>query len=190
MKKIVLVLMALLMLAPVAAVAADYWILNAKGGVGFPLGELGENVNLSWDAGISARRGLDREISVGGSITYATMPYKVTSAAQPFSATVVNAEIAFAPYLPDLFIWPYVKAGVGLFMVKYSALEGTPPNYTSVGKDETAFGIILGGGATYPITNELGANVEIVYNQASVQGGQGDNYNFLTFNAGITYFMK
>lgn len=189
MKKIILGFLAALVMAP-AAFAVDFWIISPKGGVSLPLGQLGDNVNLSWNAGVSVRKGFDREISAGGSVGYVSMPYKVTSATQPFTALIINGEFVFAPYMPDFFVWPYIKAGAGIFMVKYTVLTGTWPTYTTSVKDETAFGIMLGGGVNYPITNEIAANLEIMYNQASIQGGQGDNYNFLTFNLGVTIFLK
>jgi hypothetical protein len=189
MKKFLLAVLLVFMLIPEVLTAADFWIINPRGGIAFPLEPLANNVNLSWNAGLSARKGFDREMSAGGGLTYVTMPYKVTDAAQPFSAFIINGEFVFAPYLPDFFVWPYIKAGVGLFLVKYTA-GGEPPDYASVGKEETAFGIILGGGVNYPLTNEVAANLEILYNQASIQGGQGDNYNFFTFNVGVTLFLK
>ncbi|HRU39449.1 MAG TPA: outer membrane beta-barrel protein, partial [Candidatus Goldiibacteriota bacterium] len=184
MKKTLMVILTVLALLPAAASAFELWIINPRGGIAFPLGQLGDNTSLSWNAGVSARKGFDREIAAGGSISFATMPYKVTSAPEPFACTILNAEFTFTPYLPDLFVWPYLKVGAGVFLVKYAAVTGTYPDYSTVMQDETAFGIILGGGVNYPVTNEIAANLEILYNQASVQGGQGDNYNFLTFNLG------
>lgn len=190
MKKILMMVLAALIVLPAAAGAVDFWIINARGGVSYPLGQLGENNNLSWAAGISVRKGFDREISVGGGISMVSMPYKDVSATEPFSSTILNAEFAFSPYLPDFIVWPYIKAGLGIFMVKYTSLTGTYPSYVVKVNTENAFGIIMGGGVNYPITNEIAANLEILYNQASVQGGQGDNYNFLTFNVGVTVFLK
>jgi opacity protein-like surface antigen len=190
MKKTLLMVLAVLVFVPAVLTAADFWIINARGGVSYPLGQLGENNDLSWNVGASGRKGFDREISIGGGIGYVSMPYKVTSAPQPFTAMIIDAEIAYAPYLPDFIVWPYVKIGVGLFVVKYAKQTGVSPNYTTTMADENAFGLMFGGGVNYPITNEICANLEVMYNQASIAGGQGDNYNFFTFNAGVTMFLK
>jgi hypothetical protein len=190
MKKILAMILLLAFLIPAAACAYDYTLINIRGGLSYPLGDLGVNTDLSWDAGASARKGLDRNISVGGGVSYVTMPYKDSSAPQPFSTTIIDAEMAYAPYMPDFFIWPYAKIGVGLFMAKYAILTGTSPNYTADTKQETAFGFMLGGGILYPITNEIAANAELMYNQVSLSGGTGDAYTFFTLNAGITIFIK
>jgi hypothetical protein len=190
MKKMMLVLLGVLMFVPAVLSAADFWIINARGGVSYPLGQLGDNNNLSWNVGASGRKGLDREISVGGGVSYVSMPYKDPTAPQPFSAMILDAEIAWAPYLPDFIVWPYAKVGAGLFVVKYARLDGTYQHYIPVMGNENVFGFLLGGGVNYPITNEICANLEILFNSASISGGQGDNYNFLTFNAGVTMFMK
>ncbi len=190
MKKTMFLTLGILLLLPISAVYADYWIANVRGGLSYPLGDLGSNVDLSWNAGGSARKGFDREISAGGGVSYVTMPYKRKDAPTPFTATIIDAELSYAPYLPDFFIWPYAKLAIGLFLAKYAALTGASPDFTAVTKSETAFGIILGGGANYPLSNEIAANAEILYHQVSIQGGIGDNYTFFTFNAGITVFIK
>jgi opacity protein-like surface antigen len=145
---------------------------------------------MSWNIGASARKGLDREISVGGGISFASMPYKISTATQPFTAMILDAEAVYAPYLPDFIVWPYVKVGIGMFVVQYEQVTGASPNEITTQSNENAFGLLLGGGVNYPITNELCANLEIMYNQASISGGQGDNYNFFTFNVGLTMFLK
>ena len=189
MKKTILLVLAALVLVP-AVLMADFWIVNARGGVAYPLGQLGDNNNLSWNIGASARKGMDREISIGGGVSYVSLPYKDPTAPAPFSAMILDAEVVYAPYLPDFIVWPYVKVGAGLFVVKYARLDGTYQHYVPDMASDNAFGLLLGGGINYAITNEICANLEILYNQASIAGGQGDNYNFFTFNVGMTVFLK
>jgi opacity protein-like surface antigen len=186
----VVLLLAAFIVLPAAANAYDYWVINGRGGISDPLGSMANNNTLSYDFGVSARKGFDKEITVGGGVSFVSMPYQNPAAPAPFTASVLDAELVYAPYMPDLFIWPYAKIGVGLYLARYAQLNGVSPNTTSVINQDSAFGIMLGGGVNYPISNEIAANAEVMYNQASIQGGQGDNYNFLTITIGITYYLK
>lgn len=191
MKKLFVFMLAMLVILPAAACAYDYWVLNGRGGISDPIGEMANNNTLSYDFGFSARKGFDREVSAGGGVSFVNMPYQNSSAPAPFTASVLDAEMVYAPYMPDLIIWPYAKIGVGLYLARYTSLTGTTPeDYKAVVNQESAFGIMLGGGVNYPLSNEIAANAELMYNQVSIQGGQGDNYNFITLTIGITYFMK
>jgi opacity protein-like surface antigen len=167
----------------------DYWILQARGGIGYPIFDSGDNLNLGFSGGISARKGFDAEFSGGGGIALINMPYKITGAPGNFSATIIQLEGVYAPYVPDFIIWPYLKVALGMWMVKYANLTtGASPSPQL--SSETTFGFQLGGGASYPINNQFSLNVEALFNQASIGGGTGDSYNFITFCAGVSMFLK
>ncbi|MCE5299621.1 MAG: porin family protein [Spirochaetia bacterium] len=192
MKKTIFILLAVLALTAASfgaqqAVKVDYWIIDGHGGMAYPVGESGNNVNMGFGFGVSARKGLDTEISVGGGISYLNMAYKDTTAPAPFSATVLDAEAVYAPYLPDWFIWPYAKFGIASYMVNYVKLDASS---NPVSTSETTFGFLVGGGARYPINNQLAVNLELLFNQASLAGGTGDSYTFLTLMVGVSYYMK
>lgn len=173
-------------------VAVEYWILHARGGIAYPLGDMANYVDMGYDFGLSVRKGFDAEISIGGGFSFVNMAYKKSDAPSPFNSNVLDIEVVYAPYLPDFFIWPYGKIALGLFMTTFVFAEptGTPGEYTSKTKNDNAFGIILGGGINYPLSNIFAANIEILYNQVSLQGGLGDNYQFFTFNVGIVASIK
>jgi hypothetical protein len=192
MKKILMLL--LIMTACVTTASAikfnvDYWLLQAKGGVGFPVLDSANKVNLGFSGGISARRGFDNEMSAGGGLEIINMPYRQSvNAPGPFSATILQLEGVYAPYLPDFIVWPYLKVGLGLWMVKYANLSTTTENPQL--SDQSTFGFEFGGGASYPLNNQFSLNVEAMFNQASISGGTGDQYNFITFCAGVTMILK
>lgn len=165
----------------------DYWVIQARGGVGYPVLDSGNHLNLGFSGGISVRKGFDTELSGGGGISYVNMGYKIAGAPGPFTATVLQLEGVYAPYLPNLFVWPYLKAGLGMWMVKYANLSAVEPSQLSA---QSTFGFQLGIGASYPINNVFAANVEAMFNQASISGGTGDIYNFITFCAGVTMLLK
>ena len=165
----------------------EYWIANVKGGVSYPVGEFANYVNPSFDVSATIRKGLDMELSVGGSFTYAVLPYKQPDAPTNFTATIINVEVAYTPYMPDFFLWPYAKAGLGIFLLKYSKLISKDE---SKAEQDTSIGIILGGGVIYPIGNIFAANLEVLYNYTSQAGGTGDVNTFLTLNAGIMMYIK
>ncbi|HPD18295.1 MAG TPA: outer membrane beta-barrel protein [Candidatus Goldiibacteriota bacterium] len=173
-------------------VVVDYWIIHPHGGIAYPLGDMANYVNMGFDFGLSVRKGFDAEMSIGGGISFINMAYKNKDAPSPFSSTLIDVEVVYAPYLPDFFIWPYAKFALGLFMTNYVKTDptGTPGEYVSNSANDNAFGIILGGGLNYPISNLFAANIEILYNQVSLQGGQGENYQFFTFNAGLVVSVK
>ncbi len=165
----------------------DYWIANVKGGVSYPIGEFANHVTPGYNFGISARKGFDMEFSAGGGFSFISVPYKAETAPDNFSASVVDAELAWAPYLPDFFVWPYLKAGVGMYIMKYAKQKDmTTVEMTS----ETSFGLIFGVGANYPITKMFAANLEALYNHVSLAGGTGDLNTFLTIDLGVTIFLK
>jgi hypothetical protein len=192
MKKIFMLL--LIMTACVTTASAikfnvDYWLVQAKGGVGYPVLDSGNNLNLGFSGGISARRGFDNEMSAGGGLEIVNMSYKPTmNAPGPFSATILQLEGVYAPYLPDFIVWPYLKVGLGMWMVKFANLNTSTANPQL--SSETTFGFELGGGASYPLNNQFSLNVEAMFNQASINGGTGDIYNFITFCAGVTMILK
>jgi len=193
MKKVFMFLGVLVLMAAAAQayqVNVDYWVVDANLEVGYPVLGTDDNLNVGFDGGISARKGLDQEISVGGGLSYVTMPYKISGAPAPFSATVFDAEAVYAPYLPDFIVWPYAKFGIGIYMLNYDSISGEGSAATSASSSETSFGFLLGGGLRYPITNDFAANVEALYNQCSVNGGTGDVYSFITFRIGLTMFLK
>jgi len=194
MKRFLVFVMTLALIpAALAAYSVNYefWIINARGGLSYPIGEMQAYNDLGFNGGISGRKGLDTEISVGGGVTYMLLPYKTIEGSpepsEPFGATIIAAEVVYAPYMPDFFVWPYLKGSVGMFLVnflKQSAVEEVSS------AQETSFGFMLGGGINYPLTNEIALNAEILYNQVSLSGGTSNNYTFFTFNGGITLFLK
>lgn len=191
MKKVAALLLLTVFLIPAGAdaykVEYDYWVISGKGGIAYPVDVFGDFNNLGFSGCFSARRGLDTEVSVGGSIGFNNLPYKAEGAPAPFTALILNGEVVYAPYLPDFFIWPYLKAGLGLFMVEYSKLAGIED---PVKDSATTFGFVIGGGVNYPLSNELLATVEVLYNHAAFDGGQSNVYTFFTFNAGVSYLLK
>jgi opacity protein-like surface antigen len=175
------------MAAPPKVYNVDYWVINAKGGVTYPIGEFANHVTPGYNFGISARKGFDMEFSAGGGFNFISVPYKSETAPDNFSASVIDAELAWAPYLPDFFIWPYLKAGIGMYIMKYAKqTDMTTVEMTS----ETSFGLLFGLGANYPITKMFAANLEVLYNHVSLAGGTGDLNTFLTIDLGVTIFLK
>ncbi|MBN2754823.1 MAG: porin family protein [Candidatus Goldbacteria bacterium] len=192
MKKFLLMILfvlltAVVMAAPPKVYNVDYWVINAKGGVTYPIGEFANHVTPGYNFGISARKGFDMEFSAGGGFNFISVPYKSETAPDNFSASVIDAELAWAPYLPDFFIWPYLKAGIGMYIMKYAKqTDMTTVEMTS----ETSFGLLFGLGANYPITKMFAANLEVLYNHVSLAGGTGDLNTFLTIDLGVTIFLK
>jgi opacity protein-like surface antigen len=193
MKKIFIV-MGILAAFTAAAYAyqsnVDYWVVDGNLGVAVPALDTASNLNIGFDAGISARKGLDPDISVGGGLSFVNMSYKFPGAPAPFSATVFDLEAVYAPYVPDFIVWPYAKFGLGLYMLNYDSESGTGSAATSSSQSATSFGFMFGGGLRYPITNDFAADVEALFNQCSVAGGTGDVYDFVTFRVGLTMYLK
>jgi opacity protein-like surface antigen len=191
MKKMLLVFLTIFGLSAAACatqVKVDYWVINASGGMSYPVMDMGNYNNGGIDFSASVRKGLDSEIQVGGGLAFVNMPYKLSGAAGPFSATVLDIEGVYAPYLPDFIIWPYAKVQLDLDMLKYSKNDLNTLN--SVYDSDTGFGFAGGAGVNYPINNQVFATLEILYNQVSVSGGTGDMYSYFTFNIGVTMLLK
>ena len=191
MRKIIMLLLARVIFIP-AAVSAyevkyEFWLVQPHGGIAYPIGDVDNYVDFGFNGGVSVRKGFDVEISAGGSVNYILLPYKDPDAPGPFSATVFAGEVVYAPYMPDFFIWPYVKGALGLFLIQYSRTNALDEDEHA---EATSFGFMIGGGANYPISNEIAANFEVMFNQVSLEGGTSDNYTFFTFNAGVTIYLK
>lgn len=182
-----LVAVAGMLYAEERAYKVDYWVGNARGGISYPVGDFATYVNPNLNGGVSVRKGLDMDISVGGGLNYCMLNYKSSDAPSPFSAMFLDLEVAYTPYLPDFFIWPYLKAGLALYMVKYSKLADKDNPVTA---SETTFGFMMGGGVIYPLGNMFGLNLEAMYNHVSLSGGTGDLNTFLSLNAGVIMYLK
>ncbi len=191
MKRAASLFLAIFLMVPAISkayeVQYEYWVISGKAGIAYPVDVFGDFNDLGFSGCISARRGLDMEVSVGGSIGFNNMPYKADSAPAPFSAFILNGEIVYAPYLPDFFVWPYLKAGLGIYMVDFTRLAGIED---PIKDSATTLGFVIGGGINYPLSNELLATVEVLYNHAAFDGGQSNVYTFFTFNAGVSYLLK
>jgi hypothetical protein len=196
MKKIIFLVFGIIIMTAntfaeaVSGFKVDYWVGNIKGGIAYPVDNFANYVTPLYNFGVSVRKGLDMELTVGGGITYAVLPYKNSEGVNPFNATILDLEAAFTPYLPDFFIWPYVKFGLGVFMIKYAKLIGAAEQAQPTTSSENTLGIMLGGGGIYPIGNQFGANLEILYNYCSMAGGTGDVASFLTADLGVVIYLK
>jgi len=190
MRKILVTILFMALFLPQTIKAFEYdtyWITSIHGGIAYPIGSFQQSVNPYYGGGVSIRKGLDMEMSVGGGLNYCTMTYKSGNAPTNFSSTGLDIEFGFAPYMPDYFIWPYLKAGLGVFMVNYSKLISL--NNTQAASDST-FGFILGGGLNYPLGHNFAINLEALYNSMSLAGGTGDMITYFTATLGITIFIK
>lgn len=165
----------------------DYWVLQASGGAGMPIFDSGNYLVPGFAGGVSVRKALDLEFSFGGGISVANLPYKESGTPGPFFATILQLEGVYAPYLPGFVVWPYLKVGIGMWLVRYNKLI-TAENLKQL--NQTTFGYQAGLGASYPFSNVLAANLEVLYNQASVDGGTGNQYSFITICAGITLYSR
>jgi opacity protein-like surface antigen len=190
MKKILFAVLFIVLVLPFGVKAFDYdtyWITTIHGGLVYPMGSFQQTVNPYYGGGVSIRKGLDMEMSVGGGLNYCTMPYKSANAPTSFSSTGLDVEFGFAPYMPDYFIWPYLKAGLGIYMVNYSKLISL--NTTQAASDNT-FGFTLGGGLNYPLGHNFAINLEALYSSMSLAGGTGDMITYFTGTLGLTIFIK
>ncbi|MEI7542741.1 MAG: outer membrane beta-barrel protein [bacterium] len=165
----------------------DYWLLQASGGVGIPIFDSGNYLDPGFAGGVSVRKALDLEFSFGGGISVANLAYKEAGTPGPFFATILQLEGVYAPYLPGFVVWPYLKVGIGMWLVRYNKLVAVDDLQQL---NQTAFGYQAGLGASYPFNNVLAANLEVLYNQASIDGGTGNQYSFITITAGLTLCSK
>ncbi len=167
----------------------EYWVANIRAGMSYPTGDSATYNTPGFDIGISARKGLDREISAGGSIMYATLTTKKQPNPGNFGATILMGEVAYTPFWPDfvLGLQPYFKGGLGVFLVRYPKQKSI--EVIEMGS-ETAVGFSFGGGLNYPLNKMLALNFDTSYAQVSTNGGTGNLYSFLMFGLGTTLYLK
>ena len=190
MKKTTILIVALLIVAATASglfAETKYWIINLRGGAAVPMDTFGKHNDIGYDVGFSVRQGLDMEFSWGGGLDMASMSYKDKAAPQAFTASTLDLEAVYSPYWPDIFIWPYLKAGVAFCMLKYTMLASVD---NPVPKSENTFGFLIGGGINIPIGGIFTINVETLYHHISLNGGVGDMNSYLGIGGGLTLFLK
>jgi len=197
MKRFILSVLALLAFSALALAEPDrellykveYWVANIRAGISYPTGDSATNNNPGFNIGISARKGLDREILAGGSIIYATLTTKKEPNPGNFGATILMGEVAYTPFWPDfvLGLQPYFKGGLGVFLVRYPKQKSI--DVVEMGS-ETAMGFSFGGGLNYPINKMIAVNFDTSYAQVATNGGTGNLYSFLMFGLGTTLYLK
>jgi hypothetical protein len=158
------------------------------------------------------------KVSVGVNVGYGYMPIKdekkeeywpelpelkdaTPALNMPYVA--VNGTFNFGPLMKaeDNKLNPFATAGAGMYMWYVSKNERTDKLYYDPGDDDkieeykgTSFGFNIGGGVEYFATEKLAVFGRLNYHMVMTKdedkfGEDFGNHGFLTFGAGVTYYL-
>jgi len=147
------------------------------------------------------------KVAVGANMGYGYMPIKDEKKGAGFEDltpalnmpyVAVNGTFNFGPMMKteDNKLNPFATAGVGMYMWYFSKNERTDKLPAQEGEEfkASSLGINIGGGVEYFATEKLAAFGRLNYHFVMMKdedkfGENFDNQGFLTFGAGVTYYL-
>ncbi len=197
MKRIAITVCALALAASTAfAAKGDTWI-GVQGGIASPTGDIGKEFKLGYDGSIFGTYGLTKDFGVGLEAGYFANKAKddinnglntefgVTGADAKISLIPITVIGTYAIPMSDAKSMPYVKLGLGMYLMK-SKIDGIP---SPVDTSFTKFGGNVQLGYNYEISPmyTIGLNVayHMVFAGDAIKNDSGNNVNPSFFTAGI-----
>jgi hypothetical protein len=164
-------------------------------GAAMPLGTMAKNNSTGLNAGLDVIFGVSPLVDLAFSMSYASMPYSLTTAAQPQTATGLGVKALLKVY-DDRKLFVDIDGGIGYYFVNSATDQsiGTDsktqlPIYGTVYQSEGGLGFNLGLKADYRMTPNLSAFGQVDLVQISLNGGTGATPLFLTPSLGISYMF-
>ncbi len=197
MKRIAITVCALALAASTAfAEKGDTWI-GVQGGISSPTGDIGKTYKLGYDGSIYGTYGVTKDFGLGLEAGYHAFKAKddfnttinndlgVTTADAKFSMIPITVIGTYAIPMSSPKSMPYVKLGVGMYLMK-AKIDGIP---TPVDTSMTKFGGNVQLGYNYEISPmyTIGLNVayHMVFAGDAIKNDSGNNVNPSFFTAGI-----
>ena len=168
---------AVLLLVPAAAFASGGWTVDARAGVGLPMGDFGDAFKSGLLIGVEASKMMSPHFAIGVDGNYVK-----NDPSDDYQATVnffygpgTDAVAKFVHYgvhgkymlsASDSKVTPYLIGGVGLYNAKF---EITPSGGPDISDSDTRFGVRGGLGANFMVGNTWGIGVQADYNDLFIR---------------------
>jgi outer membrane protein W len=195
-RKSLFLVAAVLLLVPAAAFANGGWMIDARGGLGLPMGNFGDEFKSGLLLGVEASKMMSPQFAIGVDGNY--VKNDVTSDNQTLldntfgTGTEANAKLmhygVHAKYMMSTKdgskFTPYLVGGAGLYNVK---AEITPPGGPTADNSETKFGVRGGVGANIMMGQRWGIGLQGDFNDIMTSG---DSSQYIGVSAGLHWMLQ
>jgi outer membrane protein W len=177
----------MLLLVPAAtASASGGWLIDARAGVGLPMGDFGDVYKSGLMIGVEATKMMSTNLGIGVDGGY--IKNSPTDDYQAFLGAGTEADAKFMRYgvhgkymlgQAGSKMMPYFVAGAGMYNIKE---EITPPGGPSAEASETDFGIRGGMGMNMMLGQKMGLGFQADFNDVFTEGSSSQ---FIGLSAGL-----
>jgi len=193
-RKSLVMMIAVLLLAPAAAFASGGWMIDARGGVGIPMGNYKDDFKSGLLIGVEASKMMSPQFAIGVDGNY--IKNSVTDANRAAlegafgTGTEANAKFmhygAHAKYMMstgESKMTPYLVGGAGLYHLKVAV---TPPSGPTFDDSVNKFGIRGGLGLNWMMSPKMGLGFQADYNDVFTSGS---STQFLGVSGGLHWML-
>ena len=193
-QKSLFLVMAVLLLVPAAAFANGGWMIDARGGVGVPMGDFKDFYKSGLLIGVEASKMMGPQFAIGVDGNYiknsASDDYQTFLDSTVGPGTDGDAKLthygAHAKYMMSskegTKMTPYLVGGAGLYHIKESITNSGVSIDTSVNK----FGIRGGLGLNWMMSPKMGLGFQADYNDIFTEGGSSQ---FIGVSGGLHWAL-
>ena len=194
-RKSLVMMVAVLLLVPAAAFANGGWMIDARGGLGIPMGDFKTSYKSGLLVGVEASKMMSPQFAIGVDGNYikngASDDYKTFLDANVGPGTDGEAKLmhygAHAKYMmsssSESKMTPYLVGGAGLYHIKESITNsGASVSGPSVNK----FGIRGGVGLNIMMSPKMGLGFQADYNDIFTSGGSSQ---FVGISGGLHWML-
>jgi len=195
-QKSLFLVMAVLLLVPAAAFANGGWMIDARGGVGLPMGDFGDEFKSGLLIGVEASKMISPQFALGAEGSYVkNNPSDDNQAAlDAFFGGPTDAEAKLMHYgvhakyilssKEGSKVEPYLIGGGGLYNVK---VQVTPPGGPDVSDSSTKFGLRGGIGANFMVGPRWGIGIQGDYNDIFTSGSSSQ---YIGISGGLHFLLQ
>lgn len=179
--------------ATVVEMHQDTMSLAIEGGAALPLGDMAKYNTAGYSVGLDLIYGASAIVDGAFFMSYASMPYSLTTAAQPQTSTGLGVK-AIIKVLHDQKLSINVDGGIGYYFVNVATNPqiGIDPKTQlpilgTVYQTQGGVGFDLGLEAALHFTPKFAASLKVEAVQVSLDGGTGTTSQYVMPSVGITY---
>lgn len=193
-RKSLFLVLAVLLLVPAAAFANGAWMIDARGGLGLPMGDYGDEFKSGLMIGVEASKMVTTNLAIGVDGSYLkNNPTDDNQTALDLAfGSGTDADAKFMRFgvhgkymlgASGSKTMPYMVAGAGMYNNKFQI---TPPGGPEVSDSNTDFGIRGGMGLNMMLSEKMGLGFQADYNDVFTSGTSSQ---FIGLSAGLHWML-
>jgi opacity protein-like surface antigen len=193
-RKSLLLVSAVLLLVPAAAFANGGWMIDARGGLGIPMGDYKNDFKSGLLLGVEASKMMSPQFALGVDGNYIKNSVTDENRAALEGAFGVGTEAsakfthygAHAKYMlstKESKMTPYLVGGGGLYHLKVGV---TPPGGPTVDDSTNKFGLRGGIGLNWMMSQKMGLGFQADYNDVFTSGS---STQFVGVSGGLHWML-